>query len=58
MDRTIWSSPIYKKTLSKYLEDLRNKGIIEYKDKEYYIADKLLITWLKHEKVVHGYYPT
>lgn len=42
--------PRRKKTLSKYLEDLRNKGIIEYKDKEYYIADKLLITWLKHEK--------
>ena len=47
-----------KKTLSKYLEDLRNKGIIEYKDKEYYIADKMLITWLRHEKVVNGYYPT
>ena len=47
-----------KKTLNKYLEDLRNKGIIEYKDKEYYIADKMLITWLRHEKVVNGYYPT
>lgn len=33
MDRTIWSGLIYKKTLSKYLEDLRNKGIIEYKEK-------------------------
>lgn len=47
-----------KKTLNKYLGDLRNKGIIEYKDKEYYIADKMLITWLRHEKVVNGYYPT
>ena len=46
-----------KKTLNKYLGDLRNKGIIEYKDEEYYIGYKMLITWLRHEKVVNGYYP-
>ena len=47
-----------RSTFHKYLDDLRNKGIIEYKNKRYYIADKMLITWLKHEKEVNGYYPS
>ena len=47
-----------RNTFNKYLEDLRNKGIIEYKNKQYYLADKMLITWLKHEKDVNGFYPS
>ena len=44
-------------TFDKYLDDLRNKGLIEYSNKQYSIADKMLRTWLKHEKEVNGYYP-
>lgn len=45
-------------TLDKYLDDLRNKGLVEYNNKQYYIADKMLLTWLKHEKEVNGHYPS
>lgn len=47
-----------RNTFNKYLDDLRNKGVIDYKNKKYYISDKMLIAWLKHENEVNGYYPS
>lgn len=46
-----------KGTFNKYLENLRNKGIIEYDKPYYFLADKMLKTWLIHEKEVTGVYP-
>jgi len=44
-------------TFDKYLENLKNSGLIEYNNKKYYLSDKMIKTWLKHEKEVNGYYP-
>ena len=46
-----------KPTLNKYLTSLEDKGIVVYKNKEYYVEDKMLIRWLKHEKQYRGFYP-
>ena len=44
-------------TLNKYLTNLKFKGILNYINKKYSIDDKMLKTWLKHEKEVYGVYP-
>ena len=46
-----------KPTLNKYLTSLEDKGIVVYKNNEYYVEDKMLIRWLKHEKQYRGFYP-
>ena len=48
---------ISQATLNKYLTNLKDKGILDYYDKKYTIQDKMLETWLKHEKKVFGIYP-
>lgn len=44
-------------TFNKYLENLRNKGIVSYYNKEYQLEDRMLATWLLHEREVNGIYP-
>jgi uncharacterized protein len=44
-------------TLAKYLDILKNKGIINIKAKNYTIGDLMLETWLKHQEELDGYYP-
>lgn len=44
-------------TLAKYLDILKNKGIISSEGRKYVIDDHLLDTWLKNKKEVDGYYP-
>lgn len=47
-----------KSTLTKYIDSLNNKAIIEYTDnKTYTLNDKMLKTWLKHKKETEGQYP-
>ena len=47
-----------KPTISKYLDSLSNKGIIEYDfNKKYIISDKMLKTWLKTKYEQNGRYP-
>ncbi|AEG17881.1 AAA family ATPase [Methanobacterium paludis] len=49
---------ISRNTLAKYLDILKNKGIIIFNDSEgYKIEEKMLEAWLKHKKKVNGYYP-
>ena len=44
-------------TFNKYLNSLKDKGILDYANRRYLIADIMLKTWLKHEKEINGYYP-
>lgn len=44
-------------TLNKYLNNLSNKGFVKYENKYYLIEDKMLKTWLKHQKKINGIYP-
>ncbi len=45
-------------TLSKYLDILKNKGIIwPDEQKKYVIGDLMLDAWLKHRNELDGYYP-
>ncbi len=44
-------------TLSKYLDVLKNKGIITVEEKMYMIGDLMLDAWLEHRNNVDGYYP-
>lgn len=47
-----------KSTLTKYIDSLNNKGILDYtRDKKYAINDAMLKTWLKHKKETEGQYP-
>ena len=46
-----------KSTLNKYLTSLEDKGLVVYKNNEYYVEDKMLTRWLKHEKQYRGFYP-
>ena len=48
-----------KPTISKYLDSLTNKGIVEYDYMEgkYIISDKMLKTWLEIKKEQNGIYP-
>ena len=49
---------ISRNTLAKYLDILKNKGIIIFNDSEgYKIEEKMLEAWLRHKKRVNGYYP-
>jgi AAA+ ATPase superfamily predicted ATPase len=45
------------KTLVKYLDSLKNKGIVTHTNKIYKIEDHMLSTWLKNKKETEGYYP-
>lgn len=44
-------------TLAKYLDILKNKGIINIEAKNYKIGDLMLETWLQHREELDGYYP-
>jgi uncharacterized protein len=44
-------------TLAKYLDVLKNKGIISSDKKRYAIDDHLLEVWIKNKKISDGYYP-
>jgi hypothetical protein len=47
-----------RNTLSKYLDILKNKGIITFNDTTgYQIADSMLSSWIKQKKETEGYYP-
>ena len=47
-----------KSTLTKYIESLNNKAILEYSNnKTYSLSDQMLKTWLKHKKETEGQYP-
>jgi hypothetical protein len=44
-------------TLTKYLDIIKNKGIVTIENKKYSIGDLMLEAWLKHRKELDGYYP-
>ena len=44
-------------TLAKYLDILKNKGIISTEGRKYIIDDHLLEIWIKNKKEIDGYYP-
>lgn len=44
-------------TLTKYLDIIKNKGIVTIGNKKYSIGDLMLEAWLKHRKELDGYYP-
>jgi predicted AAA+ superfamily ATPase len=49
---------VSRATLAKYLDVLKNKGIIILQDeKKYAMGDLMLDAWLKHRKDLDGYYP-
>lgn len=45
------------RTLTKYLNILRNKGIINHFKRKYQIYDHMLSAWLKYRKKQDGFYP-
>lgn len=45
------------KTLVKYTNRLKNKGILSHLDKKYAIEDLMLTSWLKYRKENDGFYP-
>jgi AAA+ ATPase superfamily predicted ATPase len=45
------------KTLLKYTNRLKNKGILSHTNKRYAIEDIMLRSWLKYRKENDGYYP-
>lgn len=50
--------PVSRNTLAKYLDILKNKGIVVFNDQDgYKIEEKMLEAWIKHKKKVNGYYP-
>jgi AAA+ ATPase superfamily predicted ATPase len=57
-----WSELLTKiefsnKTLAKYANILKNKGILSHSNKKYVIDDHMLYAWLKYKKENNGYYP-
>lgn len=62
-DGLSWNSlfeelPYSKPTISKYLDSLSNKGIVEYDfNRKYIISDEMLKTWLKVKYEQNGRYP-
>ncbi|OED30408.1 ATP-binding protein [Methanosphaera sp. WGK6] len=62
-DKLTWNelldaSGYSKATLTKYIDSLNNKGILDYGfDKKYTINDIMLKTWLRNKKEVEGQYP-
>lgn len=52
------SLPYSTPTISKYLDSLSNKGIVDYDfNKKYVISDNMLKTWLSIKKEQNGRYP-
>lgn len=50
--------PVSRNTLAKYLDILKNKGIVVFSNQDgYKIEEKMLEAWIKHKKKVNGYYP-
>ena len=48
-----------KSTITKYIDSLLNKGIIEHTyNKEYILSDKMLKTWLEIKYANDGIYPS
>ncbi len=45
------------KTLSKYLDSLKNRGIITHLNRKYQVDDHMLSSWLKYRKEKDGYFP-
>lgn len=45
------------KTLLKYTNRLKNKGILSHTGKKYTIEDAMLLSWLKYRKEKDGFYP-
>lgn len=45
------------KTLAKYVNIIRNKGILSHLDKKYMIDDHMLSAWLEYKKDRDGFYP-
>lgn len=61
-DSLTWSELLEKTNISrgtfnKYLTNLKDKGILSYRNQKYSIEDDMLKTWLNHEKEVYGIYP-
>lgn len=61
-DSLTWSELLEKTNISrgtfnKYLTNLKDKGIVSYRNQKYSIEDDMLKTWLNHEKEVYGIYP-
>ena len=57
-----WSALLDKvgfsdRTLTKYLNILKNKGILTHSHKKYEIDDHMLLAWLKYRKEHDGFYP-
>ncbi len=57
-----WSNLLTKvdfsnKTLAKYANILRNRGILSHLNKKYMIDDHMLLAWLKYKKEKDGFYP-
>lgn len=57
-----WSELLAKigfsnKTLAKYANILKNKGILSHSNKKYIIDDHMLYAWLNYKKENDGYYP-
>ena len=50
-------SHLSSKTLIKYLNFLKNKGIIIHSERMYKVEDYMLSSWLKYKKKVNGFYP-
>ena len=48
---------ISTKTLTKYLNLLKNKGIITHSERLYKVEDHILSAWLKYRKEKDGFYP-
>ncbi|MDR0912271.1 MAG: AAA family ATPase [Methanobrevibacter sp.] len=46
-----------KGTLIKFLNKLKNKGIVSHINTDYLIEDYMLSTWLNHQKKENDYYP-
>ena len=45
-------------SLAKYLDILKNKGIVRLNSEKKYVVDDLLLSnWLKNKKDINGYYP-
>lgn len=45
------------RTLLKYTNRLKNKGILSHINKKYVIEDHMLSSWLKYRKEADGFYP-
>ncbi len=46
-----------KSSITRFIDSLLNQGIIEFINKEYVLADKMLARWLKIKYETNGFYP-